>query len=472
MASVKNITKAEWKPEMDATMLRYHIIGCWVGIIFNALFFVTDYINIHSYWQIFLAVRLSVSALILVTLILRKPFKISAEALVFVPVLLISLQNAYMWSVMNVEQLQKHTLAYIALFIGSGLLVLYRTSYSVAVILLSLIANIFFFKFNSSLTTGQILANGGLMTFSIAVFSIILIKIRFRLTKNDIISRLALEKSNRELADKSEIINIKNSEIISNINYAQRIQNALIPPKEVLHNLIPESFIFFRPKDIVSGDFYWFTQLSTTRKDARKNEKLVVLSVADCTGHGVSGAFMSIIGLKILDQSIQQSGINSPAEVLSYLNKEIYNTVNKHAGEGKDLIRDGMDMAFCAINFDALTLNFAGANNPVYIVRNKELHEIKGDRQPIGAYESHKPFINHLYQLEKGDMVYIFSDGYADQFGGLSSKKLKYSGFKKILIDMSGCPAKQQKEEITAAFDEWKGGQEQIDDVCVIGIRI
>jgi phosphoserine phosphatase RsbU/P len=453
-----------WESELNKTAFKYHKITLWVAVVFNLLFFATDYINLYEYWREFLSFRIVVSFICLIVVLFHKQLKISTELMGVIPVLLISIQNAYMWSVMDAEHLQKHTMAYMTLFIGSGMFVFYHLYYSIFIVSVSLIANVLFFYFNSNLSPDQILVNGGLLTLSVAIFSILLIRMRFRLTKKELVARFALEESKHEL---QEI----NNEIFDSINYAKRIQNALIPPKEVFQKILPESFIIFKPKDIVSGDFYWISELTTTKKNEAENEKLVVYSVADCTGHGVPGAFMSLIGLKIFNQSVKQQGVNSPAQALDYLNTEVYKTVNMHSDDD-NVIRDGMDVSLCSINFKTLMLSFAGAKNPVYIVRNKVLHEIKGDKQPIGSYESHTPFENHQYQLQKGDMVYTFSDGFADQFGGPKGKKLKYKPFKKMLIENSDKSMNEQEDQLNKLFTNWMGDIEQLDDVCVIGVKI
>ncbi len=452
-----------WKSELDKTALKYHKITLWVAVVFNLLFFATDYINIYDYWQEFLTFRVVVSFICLLTVLFHKQLKISIQLMGVIPVLLISIQNAYMWSVMDAEHLQKHTLAYMALFIGSGMFVFYHVYYSIFIVVANIIANILFLYFNSSLTVEEIMVSGGLLTLSVAIFSILLIRMRFKLTKKELVARFALEESKHELQE-------KNTEIVDSINYAKRIQSALIPPIEVFKKILPDSFVIFKPKDIVSGDFYWISELSTTKAKGI-NEKLVVYSVADCTGHGVPGAFMSLIGLKIFNQSVKQNDVNSPAEALDYLNQEVFKTVNMHS-DTDNIIRDGMDVALCSINYTTLKLTFAGAKNPVYIVRNKELHEIKGDKQPIGSYESQEPFTNNEYQLEKEDMVYIFSDGYADQFGGPKGKKLKYKPFKEMLISNANKSMEEQEEQLSNLFENWRGDLEQLDDVCVIGVRI
>lgn len=472
-----NTNSVNWKSEMDSTILRYHTIALWVAVIFDMLFFVTDYFNIYEYWQEFLTFRTAVSLVCLFTVLFHKKLKIPYEVLGFIPVLLISIQNAYMWSVMDIEHLQKHAFAYIAMFIGSGMFMFYHVYYSITIVVANIIANIIFFHYNSSLTLDEILVNGGLLTGAVAVFSILLIRMRYRLTKKEIIARLMLEKSKKELEEQKAITEEKNKEIVDSINYAKRIQDALITPPTKLKKLLPQSFVIYLPKDIVSGDFYWATEITTTKAN-QPNEKLVVFAVADCTGHGVSGAFMSIIGLKILNQSKIQPNVNSPAEALNYLNNELFKAINIHT-EDDNVIRDGMDIALCSLKLsenselsESYLLQYAGANNSLYIVRNGVLLETKADKQPIGAYETDKSFQNHEIELQKGDMVYLFSDGFADQFGGPKGKKFNYKQFKQLLIDVSALPVDEQQKVLFENHNEWKGRQEQLDDICIMGVRI
>ena len=483
-----NATSVNWQSEINKTILRYHTIALWVAVIFNMLFFVTDYFNIYEYWQEFLTFRVAVSFVCLVTVLFHEKIKIPIEVLGFIPVFLISIQNAYMWSVMDLEHLQKHAFAYIALFIGSGMFMFYHVYYSILIVVANIIANIIFFYYNSILSLDEILVSGGLLTGAVAVFSILLIRMRYRLTKKEIVARLMLEKSKKQLEEQKAITEEKNKEIVDSINYAKRIQDALITPPTKLKKLLPESFVIYLPKDIVSGDFYWATEVTTTKAN-EPNEKMVVFAVADCTGHGVSGAFMSIIGLKILNQSKIQPNINSPADALNYLNDEVYSTINIHTDD-ENVIRDGMDIALCSLKFNVpsselnqletsnlepetvAVLQYSGANNPLYIVRNGELLETKADKQPIGAYETENSFQNHEIEMQKGDMIYLFSDGYADQFGGLKGKKFNYRQFKQLLTDVANLSVQEQQEILTNAHKEWRGVQEQLDDICVIGVRV
>lgn len=476
--------KVTWESEIEKSVLKYHIIACWFAVIFNLLFFAADYLTLPEYWVTFLTFRTSISLVVLILILTYKKINIPIEILGFIPVLLLSIQNAYMWSVMDVAQFTKHTFAYITLFIGAGMFVLYRTFYSIIIVLVSIVANFIFLKVNSSLSFDEMMVNGGLLTFSVAIFSVYLIRTRYNLTKKEIIARLALKSTNEELSFKNEIIEEKNKEIIDSINYAKRIQQALIIPEEVLKKRVPSSFVYFQPKDIVSGDFYWMTELSTTKTD-KENENLIVFCVGDCTGHGVPGAFMSLIGIKILNQSIKEKNVNSPAEALDFVNAQVFETVNKHSVEN-NVVRDGMDAALFAINFSKLTLSFAGANNPIWIVRKAhpifpstdgklggtELIEIKGDKQPIGAYVTQNNFTNVEFQLQKGDVIYASTDGYTDQFGGEDGKKMKTKILKEKLLECAALPIEKQKEFLKTFFTQWKGELEQLDDVCVIGVKI
>jgi serine phosphatase RsbU (regulator of sigma subunit) len=368
---------------------------------------------------------------------------------------------------MEVPELEKHTFAFIALFIGAGMFVLWRRIYSIIIVFLTILFSIIFFIFLSPLELGEVLSNGGMLTATVAVFTIVLIQTRTNLTKREIISRLALEESYKELAHKNFIIEENNKDIRDSITYAKRIQQAILPKTDVIDLVLPDFFIHFQPKDIVSGDFYWNAKVSTTPGDGSKGEQIIVMAAVDCTGHGVPGALMSIIGSTILNQTIKSTAVNSPADALDFLNQQLNNNL-------KD-IRDGMDMALIAINFNQMQLQYAGANNPIYIVRDKVITELKPDKQAIGNDSDHKhdkKFTNQIFSLEKGDCIYLFTDGYADQFGGPKGKKFGYRNFQNLLVEISGLPMNEQKTRIHQEHLDWKKTLEQVDDICVIGIRI
>ncbi len=280
-----------------------------------------------------------------------------------------------------------------------------------------------------------------------------------------------LRKANRILQEKQRVsleierqkeeLSIKNKNITDSINYAKKIQEALLPPSSYFNKLLPESFVFFRPKDIVSGDFYWIND---------KQDKVFVTAV-DCTGHGVPGAFMSLIGFEILDKIINDQGIEQPAEILNILSKAIEVTFSKE--EEDTALNDGMDIAFCVIDRKEGLLQYAGAFNPLYLLRDNKLTEIRGDRMSVGISEGHKPssFTNHVIPLEKDDVFYIFSDGYADQFGGPQGKKFMYRRFRHLLLTIHQLKMKDQKAFLEESIEGWMGNLDQVDDILIIGIK-
>ncbi|HLP12959.1 MAG TPA: GAF domain-containing protein, partial [Flavobacteriales bacterium] len=265
-----------------------------------------------------------------------------------------------------------------------------------------------------------------------------------------------------EVVKQKEIIEEKNKHITDSIIYAKRIQQAILPAEEVFSNYLHNSFVLYKPKDIVSGDFYWIE---------RKGNK-ILFAVVDCTGHGVPGAFMSIIGFNSLNQVVNELNITNPAEILNNLNKIVTYTLRQKQEDTK--IQDGMDLSICVVDLEKNKLEFAGANNPIFIVRNGNVIEVVADHHPIGNYvgENDFRFKNNEIDLFPNDRIYLSSDGYADQFGGPRGKKLKYTQFRDILLENHNLPMKEQKAKLDKMFEEWRGDLEQIDDVCVIGVGI
>ncbi|NOZ47009.1 MAG: SpoIIE family protein phosphatase [Chlorobi bacterium] len=261
-----------------------------------------------------------------------------------------------------------------------------------------------------------------------------------------------------QLLHTNTILDKKNKEILASITYAQRIQQAILPPDKLIQKLIPQNFVLFKPKDIVSGDFYWFEKVNN----------LIYFAAVDCTGHGVPGALVSIVGYNGLNQALKEFKLEKPSEILDKLNELVEQTFIKSEFE----VKDGMDIALCCIDLENYKLSYVGAHNPLYIVHNSCLTEIKADRQPIGKYQNRFPFKNHVVDLEKNDCCYIFSDGFADQFGGEKNRKFKYKALKQLLIDNSQKLMKEQKEILNQTFEAWKGNYEQIDDVLIIGIKV
>ncbi|MDQ3046539.1 MAG: SpoIIE family protein phosphatase [Bacteroidota bacterium] len=271
-----------------------------------------------------------------------------------------------------------------------------------------------------------------------------------------------VEERTEELAVKNAELAEKNKDITDSIRYAKRIQEAILPPEKTVRKLIPSAFIFSKPKDIVSGDFYW----------VEKKKDTVYIAAVDCTGHGVPGAFMSIVGNNLLTQAITESPAASPAKLLDLLNKGLSETLNQTSEETR--LRDGMDIALCAINYKTMELEFAGAYNPLFLIRNNELTEIKADSIAIGSYtdSQQQNYTNHVVELKHGDVLYIFSDGYTDQFGGPEGKKFKINQFKAMLLKIHLYPMEQQHELLEKSIEEWRGVLQQVDDILIVGIKI
>ena len=270
-----------------------------------------------------------------------------------------------------------------------------------------------------------------------------------------------LVQKNIVVEQQKHLVEEKHKEITDSINYAERIQRALLASKKMLDENLSNYFILFKPKDVVSGDFYWATKLS--------NNNFVLVN-ADSTGHGVPGAIMSIVNIASLKEASLQ-GITSPDLLLNETRRLVVeNLKNDGSAEGG---KDGMDGSLLSFDFKNNILYCASANNPIWIIRGSELIEIKADRLPIGKHDRDKePFTLHTLTLQKGDVVYTLTDGFPDQFGGASGKKFKHKQLQNLLLEMANEPMETQKQKLNDVFDNWKGNLEQVDDVCLIGVRI
>lgn len=255
-------------------------------------------------------------------------------------------------------------------------------------------------------------------------------------------------------------IHRQRKELTESIRYASYIQKALLPSPVLFKKLIPDHFVLFQPKDIVSGDFYWI---------ARKKSEIVV-AVADCTGHGVPGAFMSILGITTLNEVVNRGCYTSAGSILNQLREGIMKALNQTGEEYEQ--KDGIDMALCILKSDSNLIEFAGAFNPLYIIQNHRLTEIDGDKMPIGvAADEERSFITHTIALEPDSIIYLFSDGFPDQFGGRNGKKFKYQPFRNLIFKVHELPMHRQKEELHKAFEKWKGNYPQLDDLLIVGFR-
>ena len=309
----------------------------------------------------------------------------------------------------------------------------------------------------------------------VAFFGVLLKAFIAKRNNNKILESKNIEitAQKEKVEEAHEILEEKNQEILDSINYAKRIQNAILPPLKLVKEYLPQSFILYTPKDIVAGDFYWIEH---------KND-VILFAAADCTGHGVPGAMVSVVCNNGLNRSVREHGLTDPGKILDKT-KEI---VIQEFDKSEDDVKDGMDISLCSLKLSEsyARLQWAGANNPLWIIRpihsemeanslnnGFELLEYKGDKQPIGKYSTEESFTTHSIELQKGDSIYVFTDGFADQFGGEKRKKLMYKPFKELLLSIQESNMDEQKEILEKYFESWKGTLEQVDDVCVIGVRI
>lgn len=273
---------------------------------------------------------------------------------------------------------------------------------------------------------------------------------------NELISQQKEEVEKQKL-----LLEIKNKEVLDSIHYAKRIQSALLSSDNYLKKILPEHFILYKPKDIVSGDFYW---------SMRQGNK-VYIAAADCTGHGVPGAFMSLVGISFLNEILSEKRIGSPEKILDQLRVEVIRALNPE--DASEESKDGMDIVLLCYDTETKLLQFAGANNPLYLIRNGELQEFRTDKFPVGKYHGDmEPFALQTLPLLPNDLIYIFTDGYADQFGGPKGKKFKYKQLQEVLLANHTNSLPQQKMLLETSLENWKGNLEQIDDILIIGLKL
>ena len=270
-----------------------------------------------------------------------------------------------------------------------------------------------------------------------------------------------LEAFNKEINHQKELVEVKNKEITDSINYAKRIQQSILTSDNYFKKHTTDFFILFKPKDIVSGDFYW----------ALSHEHKFMVMTADCTGHGVPGAMMSMMGINFLNEIVNEKGVSNPSEILNQLRTDIIKALNPEGSVVET--KDGMDCCLCSFDFSAMKLTYSNANNNFYIIRGQELIVSKSNKMPVGAGHSvNIPFDQYEMDIQKGDLVITLTDGYADQFGGQKGKKFKYKQLEELLFSNAHLPLKDIKTKLNDSIEYWRGDLEQVDDICVIGIKI
>lgn len=318
------------------------------------------------------------------------------------------------------------------------------------------------------------------ISFTVVLLILVVITIRSNIKRKTINNELSgknveITQKSVKIENQKHQIEEKNQEMMDSINYAKRIQNAILPNHEFFKKHLPASFIYYEPKDVLAGDFYWMDVV----------DDIIIWAAADCTGHGIPGAMVSVVCHNAMNRSIHEFGHTVPGKILDSTRDLVIETFEKSGME----VNDGMDIALCCYNKKTNSLQFAGANNPLWLIRplegngttesdfideeaGKILQEFRGDKQPVGRHYVKSPFRTHQVDVQKGDQLFLFTDGFADQFGGDKGKKLKYKNFKKLILQHSVGDIQEHGNKISEAFSSWKGDFEQLDDVCVIGVKI
>lgn len=283
------------------------------------------------------------------------------------------------------------------------------------------------------------------------------------LNKLQIEQNVVLEK---KVEERTREIFEQQQEILSSIRYAERIQRNILPNEAAMQSLFPKSFVYYLPKDIISGDFYWINE----NRDSTNEQNILRFATGDCTGHGVPGAMMSILGYNLIREALEHFPKGSSAQLLEEMDRLLKNALNSGA---YSYASDGMDIVICQIDLDKNILNMGGANLGALVYRDGELLELKGTRRPLGLIDEklRKPFEDIHFDLQRGDIIYTFTDGYVDQFGGEDQKKLKQKGLKELLLRIAKLPLHEQKEELNAFHLSWRGDLEQVDDICIMAIQ-
>lgn len=449
-----------WRAELDRTAWRHHVLGSWVAALLNPLFALNDHAVMPECWTDFLALRVLVSATIVGLLLVRRRLRLTPASFVFVPFLLISLENAYMWSFMGPDLFRLHALAYAVLFVGASMIILWPLAWGLAVVGLTVVANVLFLRAHSALSPAEVMAHGGTLLAAVMVISTVMAQNRHRLVHREVRLREDLRARTAEAQEQRAVIEAAHRDLTDSIRYSQHIQQAVMPDTTLLDRYTAGHFLLHRPKDIVSGDLPWCAHV-----DGR-----TVWAVADHTGHGVPGALMSILGSTLLHAVVVEQRVQGPAEILDRLREAVIRALQRPGRPGP---LDGMDIGICVLDHGSRTLRFAGAMHPLYHVSDGVLSEVAGDRMPVGLLpDVSGSFTEQEVDVRPGDMLYLCSDGLQDQFGGPADRKFGRKRLKELLSDIAGLPMNVQLRRVQDALALWQHDRPSVDDVLVLGVRL
>jgi serine phosphatase RsbU (regulator of sigma subunit) len=450
----------KWDEEKTKQAISYNRIGLWIALILYPVWSLLDYfLAPHSQYHLFLNLRFLCAGIMLVFAVLHLKWKFNPDWLAYPVVLTIGTDIAYKCNVVSHEILTPYMIQYCTLFVCSGMLHIWRTRNSLLVVAITLTSFIAFREMFQKHTYPEVLSNGGLIIITVFIVYVFLIKTRVMLMKKAFTARYRLSIALDEVKDKNTIIEKKNLQIVDSINYGKRIQHAFLPETKELQCAFGEHLLMYRPKNVVSGDFYWFAE----------TEQKKYFAVVDCTGHGVPGAFMSIIGASLLNQLVREKKLTEPNDILDHMREHLRVLLKQDSND----VRDGMEIGLISIDKTSKALHYAGARIMLFIVNNNEIQDIEPDKQPIGGidYKGFTKYTNHIITLQEKSVLFMTSDGYPDQFND-ENKKYGKKKTKELFLEIAKKNPKDGCHFINTTFDEWRGRQDQIDDVLVAGFWI
>lgn len=453
-----NANKMWWEEKIKQATW-YNRLGLWIALILYPLWSLLDYMLApDELLYSFFYARCFCAFIMLLFALVHLKFKFNPDFLAYPVVLTISADIAYKTNVVPTAMITPYMIQYCTLFVCSAMLHIWRIKNSVFTVIYTIVVMIVLKELVGQHSYSELLSNGGLIIITVLIVYVGLIETRLALMKKAFVASYNMNLALEEVSNKNAIIEKKNLQIIDSINYGKRIQNAFLPNSKELVKAIGEHLIFYRPKNVVSGDFYWFAE----------KENKIFFAVADCTGHGVPGAFMSIIGASLLNQLVHESELEKPAQILDNLRKNVKKLLKQESND----VRDGMEIGLICFDTDTRELQYSGARISLWLVdSNGRVTEIEADRQAIGGLDhpNFEKYINHKFKPEQGSVIFMSSDGYPDQFN-FDNKKIGRKKTKELCVEFSKLNPKEAQNELINHFDKWKGDYDQIDDILLAGI--
>lgn len=437
------------------------------GMILYPLWSINDYLFAPELFVEFAIIRGVETLMIVLLYRLFVTGKINDKQLIDLVFYPITIEIAYMCNVVSEEALIPYYLGYATLYAATFVVVLIPFKKAIAYYLAGIVSFALIYLVIGNLSVETHLKQGGFLFLTVTLFASLFVYFDYKSVIKEIRARVKLDHSNfllnirnNEIKKAHALLEVQHKEMRDSINYAKRIQDALMPNFKTIKSTFQEVFVVYEPKDIVAGDFYWMEKIDDN----------VYFAVADCTGHGVPGALVSVVCLNSLNKVLLDEKITDPAKILDR-SREL---VVKRFSQNTEDVYDGMDIVLCKLNLKSNVLTYSGAYNPLWILRKNaiDFEVYKADKQSVGKSHSANPFSEHDIQMQSGDELYLSTDGFQDQFGGPKGKKLKSKYLKQFILANQGELMEEQGLQLRNLFLKWKGKEEQVDDVCVLGVKV